>query len=104
MAADEFVLHDADGGSPLRVRVVPQTVPTSASPFHESVTHVDALGMGVAAGVGGDWPFYPTPCCGAAASISDPEYGMFCKACYAQVDPAFGGVPVEPLRPREEQE
>jgi len=85
-----------DQGREIEVRVVPQTVPTTASPFHSTATHRDALGMPVA-GVGGDWPYHPTPCCGAAASISDPEYGMYCKACYGQVDDAYGNVPVEPF-------
>lgn len=78
------------------IRVHPATVPLTASPFHPSATHADALGMPVA-GLG-EWPFHPTPCCGASASISDPEYGMYCKGCYAQVDPAFGNVPLEPFR------
>lgn len=96
----------AEDGTELVVHVVPQTVPTTASPFHPKATHVDALGMPVAFGrhVFDDgeveeWTYLPTPCCGAAASISDPEYGMYCKACYEQVDDAYGNVPVEPFRP-----
>lgn len=45
-------------------------IPTTA-------THTDARGMPVA-GVG-EFPFYPTPCCGAPASISDGP--MYCKEC-----------------------
>jgi len=76
------------------VVVAPQTVPMTASPFHPSATHVDALGMPVA-GVD-DFPFHPTPCCGASASISDGA--MYCKACYHDVDDAYGNVPVRPFR------
>lgn len=85
---DEIVVH-----------VVPPTVPTTASPFHATATHVDALGMPVAFGSyeGETWSYHPTPCCGAAASISDGP--MYCKACYAEVDDAYGNVPVEPIRP-----
>lgn len=86
----------------LVIRIHPQTVPTTAAEFHASATHVDALGMPVAIYRDerfGDSPYHPTPCCGAAASISDPEYGMYCKRCYEQVDSAFGNVPVEPFRP-----
>jgi hypothetical protein len=79
----------------MRIRVHPQTVPTTAAPFHPSASHADALGMPVA-GVE-DFPYHPTPCCGAAASISDGP--MFCKACYREVDDAYGNVPVEPFRP-----
>lgn len=86
------------------VKVIPQTVPTTASAFHPSVTHVDALGMGVAFGrhqfadgAVEEWVYLPTPCCGAAASCG--EWGMYCKACYGEVDEAFGNVPVEPFRP-----
>lgn len=83
------------------IRVVPPTVPTTASPFHPSATHVDALGMPVAFTTvypdGGEpWPYHPTPCCGATASISDGP--MYCKACYADVDFAFGNAPLEPFR------
>ncbi len=78
----------------MKVRVVPQTVPTTASPFHPDATHVDALGMPVA-GVG-EFPFHPTSCCGACASVD--EYGsMYCKACYNEVDDAYGNVPVQPF-------
>lgn len=79
------------------ISVHPPTVPTTAAEFHPVATHVDALGMPVAIGQYGAW--HPTPCCGAAASISDPEYGMYCKACYEQVDDAFGNCPLEPFRP-----
>lgn len=99
--------------SKFTVRVSPATVPTTGGPFHPSASYVDALGMPVAFGemtfddpsgpVTERWTYHPTPCCGAAASISDPEYGMYCKACYGQVDPAFGNVPVEPFRPIEEK-
>ena len=98
-------MHNDD----LIIRVHPETVPTTASPFHPTATHIDALGLPVAYGrhVFSDgeveeWTYLPTPCCGASASISDPEYGMYCKACYAQVDPAFGNVPTEPIRPLSE--
>jgi hypothetical protein len=86
------------------IRVVPQTVPTTANEYHPKATHIDALGMPVAISVL-DWgdgtpveryPYHPTPCCGAAASISDGP--MYCKACYHEVDTAFGNVPVEPFR------
>ena len=90
----------------LIIKVHPETVPTTASPYHASATHVDALGMPVAFnrpfGDEAPWPYHPTPCCGASASISDPEYGMYCKKCYEQVDPAFGNHPVEPYRPIKE--
>jgi hypothetical protein len=78
---------------PIRISVVPQTVPTTASQHHPSATHVDVLGMPVA-GVD-EFPFHPTPCCGAAASVSDGP--MYCKACYEEVDDAFGNVPVAPF-------
>lgn len=78
-------------------------MPTTASPFHPSATHVDALGMPVAFGrhefgdgTVEEWTYLPT-CCGAAASTSTGE--MYCKACYREVDQAFGNVPVEPFRP-----
>jgi hypothetical protein len=89
----------ADDGTELTIRVVPATVPTSAAPFHPTATHVDALGMPVAFGRFEDheWTYHPTPCCGAAASISDGP--MYCKACYAEVDYAFGNAPLEPFRP-----
>lgn len=91
---------------PLIIRVVPPTVPTTASPYHSSATHVDALGMPVRIyhdpELDSDFPYHPTPCCGASASISDPEYGMYCKGCYEQIDDAFGNVPLEPFRPIEE--
>jgi hypothetical protein len=99
---DEIVVQ-ADDGTELVIRVVPQTVPTTANPIHPSATHVDALGMPVAIyrdewqGRVTEHPYHPTPCCGAAASISDGP--MYCKACYAEVDFAFGNVPVEPFRP-----
>lgn len=85
----------SEDGTPLTVKVVAPTVPTTGSPFHARATHRDALGMPVA-GVG-DWPYHPTPCCGASASISDGP--MYCKACYAEVDDAYGNVPVEPFTP-----
>ena len=84
----------------LTIEVVPPTVPTTASAYHASATHVDALGMPVVFSERDNFPFHPTPCCGAAASINDGP--MYCKACYAEVDNAFGNVPVEPLRPIEE--
>jgi hypothetical protein len=96
----EFKLTD-ENGTELVVRVHPETVPTTAAEYHHTATHRDALGMPVAFSEPfpgeGKFPYHPTPCCGAAASISDPEYGMYCKACYEQVDPAFGNVPVEPF-------
>lgn len=88
----------------LKISVYPQTVPTTASPFHPTATHVDALGMPVRIYHDPeddyDFPFHPTPCCGAAASISDGP--MYCKGCYEEVDGAFGNVPVQPFRPIEE--
>lgn len=93
----------------MRVRVHPPTVPTTAAEFHPTATHADVLGMPVAfcdlsfgEGEPDLFPFHPTPCCGAAASISDPAFGMYCKSCYGEVDDAFGNVPVEPFRLREE--
>jgi hypothetical protein len=83
----------------IRIRVAPPTVPTTASPYHPSATHRDALGMPVA-GVD-SFPFHPTPCCGAAASISDGP--MYCKACFAEVDDAYGNVPVRPFSPLGEE-
>lgn len=85
---------------PIRIVVHPPTVPTTSSPFHESATHVDALGMPVAFSQpfpeDRPWPYHPTPCCGASASISDGP--MYCKACYEEVDDAYGNVPLEPFR------
>ena len=83
------------------VHVVPPTVPTTGAPFHERATHTDALGMPVAFSKLDDWPYHPTPCCGAAASC-DETATMYCKRCYAEVDPAFGNHPLEPYRPIEE--
>lgn len=85
----------------LKISVYPQTVPTTAGAFHSRATHVDVLGMPVAfSDIMGDgsemWPYHPTPCCGASASISDGP--MYCKGCYEEVDGAFGNVPVEPFR------
>ncbi len=89
----------------IKIVVLPQTVPTTASPFHPSATHIDALGMPVAFNTI-DWhdgtepetyTYLPTPCCGAAASCG--EWGMYCKACYEEVDMAYGNVPTEPFRP-----
>ena len=82
----------------LEIRVMPNTVPTTSSPFHKSATHVDALGMPVA--FSDDWPFHPTPCCGAAATFHDSD--LCCKRCWEYVDLAFGNYPVEPYRPIEE--
>ena len=86
----------------LRIICLPNTVPTTASPFHPSATHTDALGMPVAFGehtfADGEterWTYHPTPCCGAAASVGD--WGFYCKACYEEVDPAYGNSPVEPF-------
>lgn len=82
----------------ITIRVLEPTVPTTAAPFHSSATHVDAIGMPVAFTKSDDWPYHPTPCCGAGASCD--EYAtMYCKACYEAVDPAFGNHPVEPYRP-----
>jgi hypothetical protein len=82
----------------IQIHVVPPTVPTTASEFHASATHVDALGMPVAFSEfdGEKWPYHPTPCCGAAASISDGP--MYCKGCYEEVDYAFGNYPLAPFR------
>lgn len=38
--------------------------------------------------------WYITPCCDAGASVNDGP--MYCKACFEDVDDAYGGVP-EPL-------
>ncbi len=91
----------------IRVRVVPPTVPTTASPFHPRATHRDALGMPVAfcdlsfgEGEPDLFPYHPTPCCGASASISDGP--MYCKSCYGEVDDAYGNVPLEPFTERSE--
>lgn len=100
-----WTLTEVDPPDGIIIKVHPPTVPTTAAEFHPTATHVDALGMPVAYGGHPDdepWPYHPTPCCGAAASISDPEYGMYCKACFGQVDPAFGNHPVEPYRPIKE--
>lgn len=87
--------------SEIRIMVAEETVPTTAAPFHPSATHVDAIGMPVAfCDILGDgtemFPFHPTSCCGAAASISDGP--MYCKKCYHEVDWAYGNVPVTPFR------
>ena len=97
---DGWELIEVDPPDGLVIRVHPETVPTTASPYHASATHVDALGMPVAFTKSDNWPYHPTPCCGAAASISDGP--MYCKGCYAEVDGAFGNYPVEPYRPIEE--
>ena len=86
---------------PIKIHVQPPTVPTTAAPFHPTATHADALGMPVAFTDphpldGQRWTYHPTPCCGASASISDGP--MYCKACYREVDTAFGNVPLEPFR------
>lgn len=84
----------------IHIRVIPPTVPTTAAPFHERATHMDALGMPVAFSQpfpeDPPWPYHPTPCCGAAASCG--EWGMYCKACYHEVDAAYGNFPMEPYR------
>ncbi len=81
----------------MKINIYPETVPTTSSPFHSSATHIDALGMPVAFTKKDNWPYHPTPCCGAAASCS--EYcEMYCKACYEEVDGAYGNHPVEPYR------
>lgn len=79
-----------------QIHVHPTILPTTAAEFHPSATHIDALGMPVAF-TSDDWPYHPTPCCGASASISDGP--MYCKRCYAEVDPAFGNHPLTPYRP-----
>lgn len=85
----------------IKIIVQPPTVPTTGSDFHESATHVDALGMPVAyyhdEFMGKDFGYHPTPCCGASAKGCDGYIG--CRACYQPIDPAFGNVPVEPIRP-----
>lgn len=81
---------------PIHIHIAPETVPTTPAPIHESATHIDALGMPVA-GVG-KHPFHPTPCCGAAMTYH--EIYPCCKACWHDVDPAYGNVPVEPFTPR----
>lgn len=89
----------AEDGTAFAIRVHPQTAPTAPVGFHARATHRDALGMPVAFSQpfpdDAPWPYHPTPCCGAAASISDGP--MYCKACYQEVDPAFGNVPVVPF-------
>jgi hypothetical protein len=35
--------------------------------------------------------YYLTPCCGASATGTADYVG--CRACYAEVDPALGGIP-----------
>lgn len=78
----------------------PPTVPTTAAAFHESATHVDALGMPVAfvwhEGDENPWSYHPTPCCGASATFS--ETTLCCKKCWHEVDLAYGNVPLEPLQ------
>lgn len=87
----------------VKIVVLPPAVPTTSAPFHERATHVDALGMPVAYEwdkfSGHEFSWHPTPCCGACASVG--EWGFYCKACYGEVDPAYGNVPVEPVKPRE---
>ena len=61
-------------------------------------THTDANGTPTA-GIASGFPFHPTPCCNAAASISDGP--MYCKECYEEVDDLYGGVPVAPFAPIE---
>lgn len=77
----------------MKITVLPNVVPTTGAPFHPSATHRDALGMPVSYCEG--FSFHPTPCCGAAASVGD--YGFYCKACYGEVDPAYGNVPHDPI-------
>lgn len=82
----------------MEFNIYPETVPTTSSPFHASATHIDALGMPVAFTENDNWPYHPTPCCGASASIGD--WGMYCKGCYEEVDGAFGNHPLKPYRER----
>jgi hypothetical protein len=89
----------------LVIKVHPQTVPTTAAPFHPTATHRDALGMPVAFGSSSwpdgtveTWTYHPTPCCGAAMSCTAEGF-PYCKACYEEVDWAYGNVPVEPIVP-----
>jgi len=102
--SDGWSLTEVPPPARLVIKVHPETVPTTTAPYHARATHVDALGMPVAYSQAHPddpaWPYHPTPCCGAAASISDGP--MYCKACYAEVDPAFGNHPVEPYRPIQE--
>ncbi len=99
----EWTLQQEDPPAEIKIIVVPQTVPTTTSPFHHSATHVDALGMPVAIyrdewqGKVSEHPYHPTPCCGASATYHDAD--LCCKACWEYVDPAYGNVPVEPFRP-----
>jgi hypothetical protein len=88
----------SEDGTEIVVTVHPPTVPTTASEFHSSATHVDALGMPVAF-TDENWPYHPTPCCGASASIFCDDGTMYCKSCYAEVDDAYGNHPLEPYRP-----
>lgn len=66
---------------------------------NEHATHADASGLPVAFSPGwrGEEPsaYHPTPCCGAAASISDGP--MYCKACYHEVADWYGDVPQSPF-------
>jgi hypothetical protein len=100
----EEILTNAEGES-IRVTLLPNVLPQTREAFHPSATHVDQRGMPVAFSryqrrvdeAEEAWPFHPTPCCGAAASISDGP--MYCKKCYGEVDYAFGNFPLEPFVP-----
>jgi hypothetical protein len=93
MSEEELIIH-----------VLGPVVPTTAAPFHPSASHVDALGMPVAFGEKEypegieRWSWHPTPCCGACATATG-DGDIVCKACFHDVDPAYGNAPVEPLRP-----
>lgn len=50
----------------------------------------DNNGIEVAVNQDGE-AFYVTPCCGASAKGCDGYTG--CRNCYAEVDPAIGGLP-----------
>lgn len=41
-------------------------------------------------------PYYVTPCCKASAKGSgNSPTGVCCRACYAPIDPALGGIPAQ---------
>jgi hypothetical protein len=58
-------------------------------------THLDAWNTPMAFSPS-EWPYYPTPCCGAAVTIDTDSGVTYCRACYEDQNPMLGGHPVEP--------
>ena len=90
----------------ITIRVHPPTVPTTASEFHATATHVDALGMPVA--FSRPFPDEPEVALPPDALLrrggvdQRPRVRHVLQGCYGQVDPAFGNHPLAPYRTVEE--